>query len=43
MTLFLPKPLSHHAISLGHDDGMIDELGNIFEHGLEAAAKDLAL
>ena len=43
MTLFLPNPLSHHAISLGHDDGMIDELGSIFEHGLEAAAKDLAL
>jgi glutamate-1-semialdehyde aminotransferase len=30
------------AISLGHDDAMIDELGSIFEHGMEAAAKALA-
>ena len=37
--LFLPNPLSHHAISLAHDDASIETLTGIFERGLEAAAR----
>ena len=37
--LFLPNPLSHHALSLAHDDASIETLTGIFEHGLEAAAR----
>ena len=37
--LFLPNPLSHHAISLAHDDESIETLTGIFERGLEAAAR----
>jgi len=37
-TLSLPNPLSHHAISLAHDDSVIEQLGGCFERGLRAAA-----
>lgn len=37
--LFLPNPLSHHAISLAHDDAVLDEIEAAFEAGLAAAAK----
>jgi len=40
--LFLPNPLSHHAISLAHDETVIDHLAGAFERGLEAAAKATA-
>ena len=34
--LTLPNPLSHHAISLGHDDAVLDELESAFSEGLKA-------
>ena len=34
--LTLPNPLSHHAISLGHDDSVLDELESAFSEGLKA-------
>jgi glutamate-1-semialdehyde 2,1-aminomutase len=37
-TLFLPNPLSHHAISLAHDDEVVEQLVEIFESGLQASA-----
>ncbi|MEQ8425848.1 MAG: aspartate aminotransferase family protein [Cyclobacteriaceae bacterium] len=37
--LFLPNPLSHHAISLAHDGGVIEQLTEIFRNGLQTAAK----
>jgi len=39
--LFLPNPLSHHAISLAHDEAVVDHLAGTFERGLEAAARAL--
>ena len=33
----LPNPLSHHAISLAHGDGVLDALEDAFRVGLEAA------
>ncbi len=36
--LFLPNPLSHHALSAAHDDATVDRLIGIFETGLKAAA-----
>ncbi len=35
--VYLPNPLSHHAISLAHDDGVLDALESAFREGLEAA------
>ncbi len=35
--IHLPNPLSHHAISLAHDDSVLDALENAFRVGLEAA------
>ena len=35
--VYLPNPLSHHAISLAHDDGVVDKLESAFRKGLEAA------
>ncbi len=37
--LFLPNPLSHHAISLAHDDALLDEIDVAFAAGLSAVAK----
>ena len=37
--LFLPNPLSHHAISLAHDEPVIAQLEDAFAAGLTAAAK----
>jgi glutamate-1-semialdehyde 2,1-aminomutase len=37
--LFLPNPLSHHAISLAHNDAVLDEIEAAFEAGLAAAVK----
>lgn len=37
-TLFLPNPLSHHAISHAHDDEVIERLAHVFHQGLRAAA-----
>lgn len=37
-TLFLPNPLSHHAVSLAHDEEMVGNLADIFERGLQAVA-----
>ena len=34
----LPNPLSHHAISLAHDDAALDEMESAFAGGLAAAA-----
>ena len=34
--LTLPNPLSHHAISLGHGDTVLDELESAFSEGLKA-------
>ena len=34
----LGNPLSHHAISMAHDEPILDELESAFGHGLEAAA-----
>ena len=36
--LTLPNPLSHHAISLGHDEDVLDALETAFAGGLRAAA-----
>jgi len=36
--LVMANPLSHHAISLGHNDAVITEIGEIFSEGLKAAA-----
>ncbi len=36
--LTLPNPLSHHAISLGHDDSALSALEESFRGGLQAAA-----
>lgn len=37
--LFLPNPLSHHAISLAHDDVVLAEVEAAFDAGLAAAAR----
>ena len=37
--LLLPNPLSHHAISLAHDDASLDEIEAAFAAGLSAVAK----
>jgi glutamate-1-semialdehyde 2,1-aminomutase len=37
--LFLPNPLSHHAISLAHDDAVLGEIEAAFEAGLAAVVK----
>ncbi len=37
--LFLPNPLSHHAISLAHDDAVLQEVEAAFDAGLAAAAQ----
>jgi len=37
--LVMGNPLSHHAISLGHGDTIIEELQEIFADGLRAAAE----
>ena len=35
--IVLPNPLSHHAISLAHDDAVLDEMETAFADGLAAA------
>ena len=37
--LTLPNPLSHHAISLAHDEQVLSEMENAFSDALKAVAK----
>lgn len=36
--LTMANPLSHHALSLAHDEAILDELSDVFRHGLKAVA-----
>ncbi|HYF82169.1 MAG TPA: aspartate aminotransferase family protein [Clostridia bacterium] len=39
--LVVPKPLSHHAITLGHDDEVIEKLVVAMDNALKAAAEKI--